>query len=99
MKVIWTPEALDALEEIEAYVARDDPVAAIRLTDRLFDRTQPLEDQPRMGREVPEMPGSDLRELIERAYRIIYRIEGETVWVLTVQEGHRVLTPDLVGER
>jgi toxin ParE1/3/4 len=42
-----------------------------------------------MGRWVPELPESKLRELIEGNYRIVYRVRGKTVQILTVFEGHR----------
>jgi hypothetical protein len=42
-----------------------------------------------MGRTVPELPGIDLREIIEGRYRIVYRVQGKRVEIVTVFEGHR----------
>jgi plasmid stabilization system protein ParE len=44
-----------------------------------------------MGRRVPEIPGSDLRELVIRNYRIVYRVHHETIQILTVFESHKLL--------
>ena len=70
MKVVWTEHALQCLTEIEDYIALDDPVTAVVFIDRLIRRTDILIDQPQSGRVVPEVPGRELRELIEGNYRI-----------------------------
>ena len=46
---------------------------------------------PALGREVPELPGTALREVIEGNYRIVYRVTQETVEILTVFEAHHLL--------
>ncbi len=89
MKVLWTDQAFERLAEIEEYIARDDPAIAERFIDRLIDRSQALADHPGLGRTLPELPGSEFRELVEGNYRIVYRLQGDTVVVLTVFEGHR----------
>ena len=50
-----------------------------------------LPDNPRCGRVVPEIGSSDIRELIFRGYRIVYRVTGDALEILTVFEGHRLL--------
>ena len=88
MTVVWTEHALRCLSEIEAYIAEDDPAAAV-FSDRLIRRTDFLVDQPLAGRLVPEVPGRELRELIEANYRIVYRVNGTVVEILTVFEAHK----------
>jgi len=39
---------------------------------------------PGRGRRVPELPGADVRELLEGHFRIVYRVVGGEVQVLTV---------------
>ena len=91
MKILWTEHALSCLVEIEEHIALDDPVAAQRWVEYLIRRTAILEQQPHAGRVLPEMPKSTLRELIEGNYRIVYRVNAETVEILTVFERHRLL--------
>jgi plasmid stabilization system protein ParE len=43
------------------------------------------------------MSRPDIRELIERTYRIVYRVDGEDIHILTVIEGHRLLDPVAPG--
>ncbi len=40
---------------------------------------------------VPELGRDDVREVFLRSYRIVYRVGEDTVDVLTVFEGHRLL--------
>ena len=94
MKILWTEHATICLIEIEDYIALDDPVAAQRWVENLIQRTKVLVEQPYMGRKLSEMPQGPLRELIEGNYRIVYRVVGETVEVLTVFERHRLLRED-----
>jgi plasmid stabilization system protein ParE len=49
-----------------------------------------LSDKPRIGRIVPELATPDMRELIFKKYRIVYRIEKNHITILTVFEGHRM---------
>ena len=44
-----------------------------------------------IGRAVPEAQSENVREIFYRSYRIIYRIVGERVDVLTVVHGSRDL--------
>jgi len=93
VQVRWTDEAFARLAEIEDFVARDNPTAAVRLIARLVARGEALAAFPRRGRNMPEHPGSDLREVIEGNYRLVYRIRPTVVEVLTVFEGHRLPPP------
>ncbi len=43
-----------------------------------------------MGRQLPEVSGSDLRELIDGNYRIVYRVRKKNVEIITVFEAHRL---------
>ena len=91
MKVVWTERAWERLTEIEAFVARDHPEAAVRLVDKLIARGDALGRYPDRGRKLPEIPGSGLRGLVVNSYRIVYRRTPHTVEVLTVFEEHRLL--------
>ena len=94
MKVVWTERAWERLIEIEAFVAHDRPEAAGRFVDRLIARGDALGRYPDRGRKLPEIPNSGLRELVVKGYRIVYRRMPNTIEVLTVFEGHRLLRRD-----
>jgi plasmid stabilization system protein ParE len=91
MKVAWTEHACSRLVEIETFIARDDPAAASRFVDRLVARGEALATSPDRGRKLREMPNAGLRELLVGKYRIVYRVTANTLEILTVFEGHRLL--------
>lgn len=98
MSVTWSQEAGENLVAIEDFIARDSLERAVRLVDALIDHTEAiLTDNPGSGRTVPEIGNPDIRELIYRGYRIVYRLNGDRIEILTVFEGHRLLRLDESG--
>ena len=98
MSVIWSQEAGDNLVDIEEFIARDSLERAVRFVDALIDHAEAiLADNPRSGRSVPEIDNPDIRELIYRGYRIVYRLNGDRIEILTVFEGHRLLQLNGLG--
>ena len=92
MSVTWSREAGEILVAIEEFIARDSVERAIRFVDALIDHAEAvLADNPRNGRSVPEIGHPDIRELIFRGYRIVYRLNGDRIEIFTVFEGHRLL--------
>ncbi len=92
MNVTWSREASENLVEIEKFIARDSVERAVRFVDALIDHAEAiLADNPKSGRVLPEIGNPDLRELIFRGYRIVYRLKGNALEILTVFEGHRLL--------
>ncbi len=93
MNVHWTNSALEQLLSIHDYIAKDSPVYASRMIDRITSRTRQVADLPRSGGKVSEYDSDEIRELIEGAYRIIYRIKREQIDILAVIHGARHLPP------
>lgn len=92
--VAWAITARDDLEEIAAYIAEDSPLNALKVVERIEDRAQALTMLPTRGRIVPELQWHGVvtfHELIERPWRLVYRIDGATVYVVGVLDGRRQL--------
>jgi len=98
LKVIWTRQSLARLAEIQDFVARANPSAAEHLIHRIVERGDGLAKFPEMGRTVPELPGTGVREIIEGHYRIVYRIQAKVIQALTVFEGHRPFPKEEVAK-
>jgi len=90
-RVIWTREAVEDVEAIKAYVARDSVRYATLLAERIVAAFGRLESFPASGRVVPEVGDESLREIIHGAERIVYRIQAESVEVVTVDHAARLL--------
>ena len=98
MKIIWTQEALDHLMEIEDYIAKDNPERAAKFVDEIIEQAEStLPDNPCIGRTVPEISNPDIRELIFKKYRLVYRVNENNIEILTVFEGHRLLRIEEIG--
>lgn len=90
VKVSWTDQALEDLESICLFIARDAPRYAEIFADRAFVATERLGQFPLSGRIVPEIGREDIREIILGNYRIIYRVLPDEVEVLAVHHGARL---------
>ena len=89
-RVTWTRQAVEDVEAIKAYVARDSERYAALLVERLVAAVGRLESFPRSGRVVPEVRDESLREVIHGNYRLVYRLQAETVEVVTVYHTARL---------
>ncbi len=94
MKIIWSPLAIDRASEIAEYISLDNPTAAIRWIDDVFEKVLILNSSPQIGRTVPEIKQKEIREIIFGNYRIIYRIEKLNVSILIVRHTKQILPID-----
>ena len=93
-KVVWSPSALNDINSIAEYISRDSVDQAGLLVDRLFEVTDRLQEFPLSGRVIPEIANQSCREIIYRSYRIMYRLEGNEIWITGVVHGSRNWTPE-----
>ena len=89
--VVWSPNALDDVDEIAAYIARDSPTYAAAVVDKILDITRNLQNFPLLGRAVPESNDESIRERFVYSYRIIYQVQEETITIIAVVHGKRLL--------
>jgi toxin ParE1/3/4 len=90
-RIAWTHRATADLNEIAAYIAFDDPNAALALVERIYSHVEQLERHPKSGSVPPELEGSQYRQIIEPPCRIFYRIERDTVFIVHVMRFERIL--------
>ncbi|MEL4895398.1 type II toxin-antitoxin system RelE/ParE family toxin [Crocosphaera sp. Alani8] len=74
-QVIFSPKAVNDLEKIVRYIAINNPEAAKRIGQQLLSKAKELSKFPLRGQIVPELNDHNLRQLILKPYRIIYRVE------------------------
>ena len=97
MKIVWSPLALERVEDTARYIAGDNPDAAVRWTEDLFSTVERLADFPNSGRMVPEVGSPRIRELIFGTYRVIYSAK-EQVDILTVRRSSQLLRMSELGD-
>ena len=94
MTVIWTQEALEKLREIEEFIGMANPERAEKFVDHLIERGESISKNPKIGRIVPEISIPEIREIIVKKYRIVYKIKKDKIEILTVFESHRLIRID-----
>jgi len=98
-ELIWTEPALLDLDAVAEYIALDNPSAASRYVQRVFDKVDRLEQYPQSGRCPPEMPRMSYLEVVVPPCRIFYRVENNAVFILYVMRSERLLRAFLLEER
>jgi len=93
MQVNWTAPALDDLDGIFEFIARDAPSYAQSFVQKIMESTERLEDFPLSGRPAPEAKNDEIREVIFQGYRILYWIvNNDRIDIIAVVHGSRDLS-------
>ena len=94
MRVFWSTLALERVSEEAEHIARDSAEAAEKWIDDIFASVERLEMFPESGRMVPELNRRDVREVLHKRYRVIYKIKENRIEILTVRHMRQLLDPD-----
>ena len=92
--VSWTIQALDDLNAICEFIARDAPRYAQLFAMQAFEAVDRLETFPLSGRVVPEINKQEIREVIFGNYRIVYHHTDDKVDIITVHHSAQIFTID-----
>ena len=88
-EVVWSPRAVDDVRAIAAHIGEDSLAYAKSVAQKIVASTRRLADFPMSGRVAPEFGDEHMREVFAYSYRVIYRVEGETVTIAAVVHGKR----------
>jgi toxin ParE1/3/4 len=89
MNILWSPEAVNDLMSLRAYIAADNPAAARKVALHIMHNIeQLLPDNPRLGRPG-RVPGT--RELVipNTPFIVPYRLQRNTIQILRIYHGSR----------
>ena len=88
-KIRWTSEAQIWLKDIHDYIAEDDPSAAVRVVQGIYEKAQTLRQFPDIGYVYRLEREGEIRILLYGHYRIAYlrRKEKDIIDVLGVFYG------------
>lgn len=86
MRIRWTEKADRNLEDVEAYIAHDNPEAAVLMVLKVINAAEQLLDTPALGRPG-RVPGT--RELVVAGtpFLVPYRVRGQIIEILAVLHG------------
>ena len=89
--VIYSEAALADLQEITAFIAKDNAAVAARFANRLVDMAESLRSLPERGRPVKKWPG--VHVIVLSPYLIFYRFEKPTRQVEILRFWHGARDP------
>lgn len=84
MKITWSTLSRNDLRAIRDYIARDSNHYARLQVERIIQRIERAASMPLSGHPVHEFKDSNLREVHEGNYRIIYDIRPAELRVVTI---------------
>ncbi|MFC5471610.1 type II toxin-antitoxin system RelE/ParE family toxin [Cohnella suwonensis] len=94
-ELIWSPRSLKDLELIYEYIKQDSIDMARIFVNELIQSAIKIPDFPYSGRLVPEFNRDIIREKIYQSYRIIYRINGSEIELITfLHQSRRLMRKD-----
>ena len=95
MRIVWSRQAVDQLEDIHAWIAADNQVAAARVEADIRRRVENLAATPFAG-----LPGraKGTRELIARPFIIVYAVLDDTIPIFAIRHGARRWPDQFVAE-
>ena len=87
--LVWSPQAIRDIESIRAYIADDSAHYAELVVSRIVDALERLKEFPESGRVVPERNDPQIREIIVKPYRVVYRRGEDRVEIVTLFRASR----------
>ena len=76
-EINWTSEAQQWLRDIHDFIALDNPIAAFRTVEAIFEKAQILKQFPETGYRYQQRPDRNIRVLLLGHYRITYLIKPD----------------------
>ena len=89
--VKWSPEAIEDLESIAEYIARGSEFYARSVVSKILAVSRKISEQPLIGRIVSEIDEKEIRERFVYSYRLVYKIQNNTVIIVAIIHGKRLL--------
>ena len=87
-KINWTIEAERWLKDIFDYIAEDNPCAATRTVESIYQKTELLLNFPKIGYRYEQILDREVRILLYGHYRIAYLIKpNDEIDILGVFHG------------
>lgn len=90
-RLSWSPEAIEDLNSIRDYIARDSLFYARSVVRKVLGTAKQIPEAVEIGRIVPEVGDINIRERFVYSYRLVYKIDEMQITVVAVIHGKRLL--------
>jgi len=91
VEIFWSDLAVNDLKSIHSFIQVDSKFYSDRQIQKIIKRVDQLVNFPESGRIVTEFSISQIRELIEGNYRIVYYLDLDSVFILRVHYSAQIL--------
>ena len=99
VQIRWSRRVIAEIHEAREYLQPYSVAFAERFTDAIFAQGTLLEQQPLLGRVVPEAERQDIRELLFKKHRLVYQVVSTSeILILTLHPMLRPLMPESIFE-
>ncbi len=88
-RVVWALGAQEALTEALEFIGENSPDGARRVLHAAMDSAASLETFSKRGRTVPECDDPNIREIFVYSYRLMYRVQADSVTIIAFLHGAR----------
>ena len=93
VEVIWTYRAYEDFKDLIEYIAKDSEHYASLTAKKIWKEIKRIEINPKVARKVPEAGYLDeIREFIQGNYRIIFQLNKDKAYLLTIHHSSRNLS-------
>ena len=89
--IVWTETALNDMNGIAEYISLDSAFYAKQFVAKIFLAVNKLEKYPELGKQIRELSKFSYKEILFKKYRIIYRLQADTIYIITVHHSSRLL--------
>jgi addiction module RelE/StbE family toxin len=90
-RIVWSSVSRDDLKALVSFIKADSPSYAQTFGLHIRQRVEQLHRFPESGRKIQEDKSGTYRELIVGNYRVVYRVDEDTVTIVTLIHGARIL--------
>jgi toxin ParE1/3/4 len=87
MQVRWSMPAAEDLEHICEWIERDNPEAARRVAQTIYDERARLKDFPNLGRASRRMAGRCELTFAPLPYIVVYQVKQDAVEISRIFHG------------
>lgn len=87
MKLVYTDKAIESLQEVLEFLSPKVNLEKLtQIRDEILDKADTLMKHPYLGQEEEYLEHLQMghRRLVQSHYKIIYRIEGNTIYITDI---------------
>ena len=88
-RIVYTPVAIQDLEELIAYISQDNPKAATKIVGEIREKIALLTEFPLMGRALSDIGNGEYRAIVINNYVAFYVVIGGEVQIRRILHGAR----------